>query len=575
MNLDNIFGLRINKRDKSKENEKRRSFVAPTSHEGATIVDSTVMGHTGGRSLYSLNLDADVSSEADLINVYRTISVYPEVDQAIEEIVNEMIVTDEKNLPVSVNLDSIDELDESTKKTIIEEFEYILSLLNFQNEGYDHVRRWYIDSRTAFQKIINTSRPRDGIIELRYMDPRRVRRVKEVIQSVGEDGITEFTVGDEYYVYYNEPYGYSSQYGGGWNITTQGRFGAGTEVLKLSLDSVAFASSGLVDPSSGMIYGYLQKTVKVFNQLRNMEDSAVIYRMVNSPERRVIYVDTGNMSGTKATQYIRSLQANYRNRQQYDAKTGSLRNENRVLAMQEDIWLPRKEGSKGTDIQPLQGAQNLGVTEDLQYFRDKLHRSLNVPLSRFSDETPSFFTGGTTEISRDELKFSKFIGRLRSRYNTLWSDILRTQLILKGIVSEDEWDQIEGRIFYDYVRDSFFAEAKDNDILSKRIEVLNFVDPFVGRYYSHEFVRKNVLHQTDEEIKQIDEQIAKESEMDQFKDPEVLAAEKEQEQAAKLSPPKPSLDSGSGSSKGSSSSSPKHEIVLKVDHGSSSKTEQD
>ena len=417
----------------------------------------------------------------------------PELETAIDEIVNEAIVNDDKSKGVEIDTDDLKQ-PESIKKKIRDEFDFVLKLLDFSNMGHDLFRRWYIDGRLFYHVIIDEKRPNLGIQELRYIDPRRIRKIREIQKTKDpKTGMDIIKKQNEYYLY-NE----------------RGVIGAHSNMgTKIAVDSIINVNSGLMDSKRAMVLSYLHKAIKPLNQLRMVEDATVIYRLSRAPERRVFYVDVGNMPTIKAEQYLKDIMVKYRNKLVYDSNTGEIKDDRKHLSMLEDFWLARREGSRGTEITTLPGAMNLGELEDVKYFEKKLYKSLSVPISRL-EQQQGFTLGRSTEISRDELKFSKFVNRLRNKYATLFDDILRVQLILKRICTEEEWKEFREDIWYDFKKDNNFDELKEAELLTNRLTLLQIVDPYVGRYYSKEWVRKNVLMQTDDDIKEIDEQIANE-----------------------------------------------------------------
>jgi len=427
------------------------------------------------------------------------------METALDEIVNEAIVIEDSGTSVEINLDET-KLSPAIKKRIEDEFNFILKLLNFGNMGHDIFRRWYIDGRLFYHLVIDENYPLYGIQEIRYIDPRRIRKIREIQKMKDpQTGIDLIKKQIEYYLY-NE----------------RGMVGAGTNLgSKIAVDSIVNINSGLMDPKQTMVLSYLHKAIKPFNNLRMVEDATVIYRLSRAPERRVFYIDVGNMPTIKADQYVRDIMVKYRNKLVYNADTGEIKDDRKHLSMLEDFWLPRREGSKGTEIQTLEGARNLGELEDVKYFEKKLYKALGVPVSRL-EATQGFSLGRTTEITRDELKFNKFVQRLRNKFSTLFDDLLRVQLVLKKVCTEEEWREFKEDIWYDYKKDNNFDELKDAELLNVRLDTLAKVDPFVGRYYSALWVRKNILQQTDEDIAEIDSQMAEDNR---------IAAEQQQQQA--------------------------------------------
>ena len=416
----------------------------------------------------------------------------PEIEGAIDDIVNEAIVSEDNGKTVEINTDDLEQ-SEAIKSKIRDEFDYMLKLLNFGNMGHDLFRRWYIDGRLFYHLIIDEKRPQDGIQELRYIDPRRIRKIREVQRTKDDTGMDIIKSMKEYYLY-NE----------------RGVIGAHSNLgTKIAVDSIVNVNSGLMDAKRAMVLSYLHKAIKPLNQLRMVEDATVIYRLSRAPERRVFYVDVGNMPTIKAEQYLRDVMVKYRNKLVYDSSTGEIKDDRKHLSMLEDFWLPRREGSRGTEITTLPGGMNLGELEDVKYFEKKLYKSLGVPISRLEAQQ-GFSLGRTSEITRDELKFSKFVSRLRNKFSTLFDDLLRVQLVLKKICTEDEWKEFKEDIWYDYLKDNNFDELKEAELTASRIATLQLVDPYVGRYFSQEWVRKNVLHQTDDDIEEINAQIEEE-----------------------------------------------------------------
>lgn len=489
-----FFGFEIKRK---KEDLDLESVVAPSIEDGSTLV-STASGYYA----QTLNLEATINNENDLIKKYREISGFPEVDAAIEDILNEAIIVDEVNDAVKLNLDEL-KISDSIKKKIEAEFETILDLLGFDQKGHDIFRLWYVDGRLNYQLLIDDKAPKEGIKELRYVDSMKIRKVKEVKKDRDKrTGVETVVATDEYYVY-NEK-GINS-------ATTQG--------IRLSKDSVVSCTSGLVDQGLNMTMSHLHKAIKPVNQLKMIEDSLVIYRVSRAPERRIFYIDVGNLPKIKAEQYVRDIMNKYRNKLVYDANTGEIKDDRKHMSMLEDFWMPRREGGKGTEITTLQGGQNLGELSDVKYFKDKLYDSLNVPKSRMQSDQTAFNIGRSAEIARDEVKFSKFINRLRTRFSSLFADILRTQLVLRGIIRDDEWEEMGKKIKFKFNIDNHYAELKENDVLSGRLQMLQLVDPYVGKYYSKQYVQNEILHLGDDEIAHMEQQMELEKQV-QFEDAE-------------------------------------------------------
>ena len=472
-----FFGFEI------KRKEKELGAVTPPATDDGTYDIS-------GGGFYSTILDTDGRSrtEDDLIRRYRDIAIQPECDSAIEDIVSEAIASDERDMCVSVVLDNL-QVSATIKKRIKEEFERILQLLDFNNKAHDIFRRWYVDGRIFYHKVIDSQNPRKGIQQLRYIDPRKIKKVREV--QTGKRGQVDVVKKfKEFYIY--------NQHGHQVNNTSTG--------VKLTFDSISYCPSGLIDMHKGTVLSYLNKAIKPVNQLRMIEDSVVIYRISRAPERRIFYIDVGNLPKIKAEQYLKDVMNRYRNKLVYDASTGEIRDDRNHMSMLEDFWLPRREGGRGTEITTLPGGANLGEIDDITYFQRKLYRSLNVPISRLEAEQ-NFSLGRSTEITRDELKFTKFVGKLRKKFSVIFNDLLRTQLILTGVIAEEEWKSMSEHIQFDFLQDNNFTELKNAELLKERLEMLSQVENYVGTYFSKEWVKKNVLHLTDDEIGEMQKQM--------------------------------------------------------------------
>jgi len=474
-----FFGFEI----KRKKDQELESVVAPPIDDGSTLIASQA-----GYYAQTLNTDTQITTENDLLKKYREIAGFTEVDAAIEDIVNEAIVAQDNEKIVELNLQDL-KVSDGIKKKINEEFDNVLSLLGFHIKGHEIFRSWYIDGRINYQLLLDDKNIKAGIKELRYIDAAKIRKVKEVKKERDKKtGVEIVKAVEEYYVY-NEK-----------GITTSTANG-----VRLSGDSVVSCTSGIIDIGKQMVLSHLHKAIKPVNQLKMIEDSLVIYRVSRAPERRIFYIDVGNLPKIKAEQYIRDIMNKYRNKLVYDATTGEIKDDRKHMSMLEDFWMPRREGGKGTEITTLPGGGNLGQLDDVEYFKQKLYNSLNVPMTRMSQDGGGMFNiGKSAEISRDEIKFSKFISRLRTRFSSLFSDILRVQLILKGVIREDEWEEINSRIRYDFNKDNYYAELKENEILSGRLGMLQIMDPFVGKYFSKEYALEKVLRLSEDEIKQIE-----------------------------------------------------------------------
>ena len=483
-----LFGFSITKA--TKKADPKQSFTTTQADDGTQTVAA------GGYFGQYLDMEGTAKSEADLIRRYREVALHPECDMAIEDIINEAIVANELRDAVRVNVIDLP-YGKEVRRKIEDEFKNVLKLLNFNTKGHDIFRRWYVDGRMFYHKIIDRDSPIKGITELKYIDPRKIKKIRE-IRKKRPDGVVPhgLSVVDEFveYFVYNEK-GVSGQ-----------TSGAG---IKIATDTIAFCPSGLIDQNKNMVLSYLHKAIKPVNQLRMIEDAAVIYRIARAPERRIFKIDVGNLPKIKAEQYLRDVMARYRNKLVYDAATGEIKDDRNYMSMLEDFWLPSREGGRGTDITTLPGGQNLGEITDIEYFRSKLYRSLNVPISRL-ESSSGFNMGRSSEITRDELKFTKFVQRLRKKFTELFNDIMRTQLILKGIINEDDWHTVRDHLQYDFLQDGHFAELKQTEMLRERLALANEMRDYIGKFFSVEYVRKNVLKQNDREIETMDKQIKNE-----------------------------------------------------------------
>jgi len=483
-----LFGFQITRVKKTED--PKQSFTTAQADDGTQTVAA------GGYFGQYLDMEGTAKSEADLIRRYREISLHPECDMAVEDIVNEAVVANELKEPVRVNTEFLP-YGKDIRRKIEEEFSGILKLMNFNTKGHDIFRRWYVDGRIFYQKVIDRNSTMKGITELKYLDPRKIKRIREVRKKrpEGVTGPNMLTVVDEFVEYYlfNEK--------GVVNSTSGG--------IKIAPDTIAYCPSGLIDQNKNMVLSYMQKAIKPVNQLRMIEDATVIYRIARAPERRIFKIDVGNLPKVKAEQYLRDVMARYRNKLVYDASTGEIRDDRNYMSMLEDFWLPSREGGRGTDISTLPGGQNLGEINDIEYFRSKLYRSLNVPVSRLESNS-GFNMGRASEITRDELKFTKFVQRLRKKFTELFNDILRTQLILKGIINEEDWQSVRDSITYDFLQDGHFAELKHTEMMRERLALANEMRDYIGKFYSVEYVRKNILKQNEREMEDIDNQIKKE-----------------------------------------------------------------
>ena len=481
-----FFGFEIKRKSAAVE-KPAVSFVPKTDEDGAGVIQAG--GHFGAY----LDIDGDkAKSEIDLILKYRDIAAQPECDAAVEDIVNESIVGNHDGAPLNLILDEVD-TSNKIKKSVQVEFTKILQLLNFNSYAHDIYRRWYVDGRLPYHIIIDQNNPKAGIKELRYIDPTKLRKVKEVEEKDDpKTGAKVIVKQKEYYMFQDN---------------AMGKYNQG---LKIHPDSIAYATSGVMDQSRKRIMSYLQKAIKPVNQLRMMEDSLVIYRISRAPERRIFYIDVGNLPKGKAEEYLKNIMNQYRNKLIYDAQTGDIKDDKKHMSMLEDFFLPRREGGRGTEISTLPGGDNLGQIDDIIYFQKKLYRSLNVPINRLEQES-QFSLGRASEITRDEVKFKKFIDRLRKRFSDLFMQLLKTQLLLKGIITKEDWHHWKEHISFDYIEDNYFAELKEAEIWKERFDMLSSLDEFVGTYISNEWVRKHVLRLSDEDIELMQKQIDKET----------------------------------------------------------------
>ena len=487
-----LFGFKIER--SSKDSGGGTTFSTPTPDDGTIDVAG------GGFFGQILDTDGRERTDLDLIRRYRDIAQQAECDTAIEDIINEGIVANENDQAVEITLDRLP-YPEKIKRKIRAEFHEVLRLLSFEQKGHDIFRRWYVDGRVFYHKIIDSKNPRKGITELRYIDPTKIKKVREVKKSVDKKTSIQMTEKiEEYYIYNEKGLGSAGTAG-----TNQG--------LKIAMDSISYCPSGLIDGNSGRVLSHLHKAIKPVNQLRMIEDALVIYRISRAPERRIFYIDVGNLPKIKAEQYLKDVMNRYRNKLVYDASTGEIRDDRNHMSMLEDFWLPRREGGRGTEISTLPGGSNLGEIDDIQYFQKKLYKSLNVPISRMDSES-GFSLGRASEITRDELKFTKFVQRIRKKFVPLFTDILRTQLLLKGVIAPEDWPSLQEHIQYDFLQDGHFAELKDAELLNDRIQALDGIQSYIGTFFSKEYVLKKVLRMNDSEIADMNDQIRKERDID-------------------------------------------------------------
>ena len=505
--MSQLFGFQINR----KPGNKGQSPVPPNADDAIAVA-------AGGYYGTYVETDNQSRNEFELIRRYRDMAIHPEVDSAVDEVVNEFVVSDLNDSPVEINLDNLN-VSVGVKNKIRAEFDHIKKLLNFDQRAHEIVRSWYIDGRIFYHKVIDLDNPKKGILELRYIDALKMRKVRQKLGKMGsppdaalaksvQGTALEMEWGNyiDYYLY--NPRGYLR---GG----AMGPVGdmSNSQGIKMAVDSIAFCSSGLQDLNKRMHLSFMHKAIKSLNQLRMIEDALVIYRLSRAPERRIFYIDVGNLPKIKAEQYLRDVMARYRNKLVYDASTGEIRDDKKHMSMLEDFWLPRREGGRGTEITTLPGGQNLGELKDVEYFKKKLYNSLNLPPSRLTDDNKGFNLGKTTEVLRDELKFAKFIGRLRKRFGEFFHDVLKTQLILKGVISPEDWEDMKEHMQYDFLFDNHFNELKEIEMMNQRMATVTQMDPFVGKYYSIEHIRRHVLVQRDDDYKEMDKQMNREIEL--------------------------------------------------------------
>jgi hypothetical protein len=502
-----LFGFQIQRKDE--ENKNVKSFVEPNQDDGAVSVSAA-----GGAISSFLDLEGAAKSEAELVQKYRTMMQQPEVVAAVDDIVNEAVNITFNEKPVECVTDDLP-LSDAIKKKVREEFDGVLELLDFSNIGYDIFSKWYVDGRLNYHILIDETAPKKGIQELRYIDPRKIRKIREYEkEKVGATGNPGFVkrIKNEYYIY-NEK---------GFNASRSPSITSGPSAsgLKIAKDSIVHTNSGLMNEANSLVLSHLHKAYKPLNQLRMMEDAVTIYRISRAPERRVFYIDVGNLPKMKAEQYLRDMMTKHKNRVVYDASSGEIRDDRRHMSMTDDFWLPRREGGRGTEITTLPGGQNLGEMEDVLYFQKRLYKALNVPISRLESDS-GFSLGRASEISRDEVKFSKFIRRLRARFSILFDKVLEKQLILKGIILPEDWNEIKQNIRYDFQIDNHFDELKTAEILQNRLQILRDIDEYTGKYYSEDWVRQNVLMMNEDEIEKMKDQIADEQENEDGDDGDV------------------------------------------------------
>ena len=477
-----LFGFSFKKQQ---EKSRAPSPIQPSSDDGAT---SYIAGGYYGQYL---DLDGNFKTEYDMVKKYRTMAMHPEVDSAIEDIIHEAIVADQNDSPVQINLDNL-EVSDAVKNIIRDEFDYIKNLFGFDSKAHEMFRRWYIDGRLYYHKVIDLDNPADGIKELRYVDPHKIKKVRQITKPKTADEFMkyDFGKGEEYFLY--NPKGLNN---------TSANSG-----IRIAKDAITYCTSGIMDTNRNIVLSYLHKGIKVLNQLRMIEDSLVIYRISRAPERRIFYIDVGNLPKQKAETYLREVMGRYRNKLVYDANTGEIRDDRKYMSMMEDFWLPRREGGRGTEITTLPGGQNLGELTDVQYFQTKLYKALNVPAGRL-DSQQQFNIGRSAEITRDELKFTKFVGKLRKKFSDIFNDTLKTQLILKSVITPEDWDDMKEHIQYDSLYDNHFTELKNLEMMTEKLNVIAAMDPYVGKYFSTDYIRSEILGQTETQMEELDAQM--------------------------------------------------------------------
>ena len=491
-NKFSLFGFTIARNTDENSQEVQQSFTPPSNDDGALTITSAAYYGT------YVDLDGTAKNDVELISRYREMSMQPEIESAIDDIVGEAICQDDDGRILNIVLDDLKQ-PEKIKDAIKNEFVTVMRLLNYKNMAQDIFRRYYVDGRLYYHMILDKTKPMEGIKELRYIDPRKLRKIREMKKQKDErTGVEVMKVVNEYYIFNDK-------------VTTASSSNFGPVGVRITTDSIVSVVSGLMDSRRAVVLSYLHKAIKPLNQLRMIEDATVIYRISRAPERRIFYIDVGNLPKLKAEQYLRDIMVKYKNKLVYDSQTGEVRDDRKHLSMLEDFWLPRREGGKGTEITTLPGGQNLGELEDVKYFEKKLYKSLNVPISRL-EPNQGFSLGRTTEVTRDEIKFSKFVDRLRNKFSDLFDQTMRVQCVLKGICTAEEWDTFREHIHYDFIKDNNFTELKDAELMKERLSLLSSVDPYTGRYFSQSWIQRNVLRLTDDEIKEMQAEMDEEKE---------------------------------------------------------------
>ena len=490
-NKFSLFGFTIARAKSEDEAGVQQSFSPPTNDDGALTITSAAYYGT------YVDLDGTAKNEVELISRYREMAMQPEIEAAIDDIVNEAICQDDDGKNIKIIMDELKQ-PEKIKNAIRAEFNTVLRMLNYKSLAHDIFRRYYVDGRMFYHIIIDREKPTEGIKELRYIDPRKLRKVREIKKRKDErTGVEVMDLVNEYYIFNDK-------------VTTGSSSNFGPVGVRITTDSIISVVSGLMDSRRAVVLSYLHKAIKPLNQLRMIEDATVIYRISRAPERRIFYIDVGNLPKLKAEQYLRDIMVKYKNKLVYDANTGEVRDDRKFLSMMEDFWLPRREGGKGTEITTLPGGQNLGELEDVKYFEKKLYKALNVPVSRLNPELNGFSLGRSGEITRDELKFAKFVDRMRNKFSDLFEQALRVQCVLKGICTAEEWSEMKEHIYYDFIKDNNFSELKEAELMTNRLQLLGSVDPYTGRYFSQSWIQRNVLRLSDDEIEMMDKEINQE-----------------------------------------------------------------
>jgi len=490
-NKFSLFGFTIARNKDEEVQDVQQSFTPPSNEDGALTITSAAYYGT------YVDLDGTAKNEVELISRYREMAMQPEIESAIDDIINEAICQDDDGQSIKIILDDLKQ-PEKIKAAIKDEFNTVLRLFNYKNMGQDIFRRYYVDGRLYYHIIVDRENPAQGVKELRYIDPRKLRKVREIKKQKDErTGVEIMKVINEYYLFNDK-------------VTTGGSNNFGPVGVRITVDSIVSVVSGLMDSRRAVVLSYLHKAIKPLNQLRMIEDATVIYRISRAPERRIFYIDVGNLPKLKAEQYLRDIMVKYKNKLVYDSATGEVRDDRKHLSMLEDFWLPRREGGKGTEITTLPGGQNLGELEDVKYFEKKLYKALCVPVSRLNPETSGFSLGRSNEITRDELKFAKFVDRLRSKFSELFDQAMRVQCVLKGICTNEEWNEFKEYIHYDFIKDNNFSELKEAELMTNRLQLLGSVDPYTGRYFSQSWIQRNVLRLNDDEIKVMEKEIEQE-----------------------------------------------------------------